>query len=209
MFTVNALHILQEMMEVATNQDPHVGVKTRFIIGLLKLLKAGSEKVLVFSQNLDPLLLLERMLNKEFGWVQDREFLQLDGKVPMNERQSIIQRYNDPKGRVRVLLASTKACGEGITLTGASRVIFMDVLWNPAVIRQAIHRAFRIGQTKIVHVYRLISSGKSTQRKLSYCLTFPLYPDFPPLSISISTLTCFVALLYVDFFFHPPLLIIC
>lgn len=176
MFTLNTLHILQEMMEVATNQDPYVGVKTRFIIGLLKLLKAGSEKVLVFSQNLDPLLLLERMLNKEFGWVQDREFLQLDGKVPMNERQSIIQRYNDPKGRVRVLLASTKACGEGITLTGASRVIFMDVLWNPAVIRQAIHRAFRIGQTKIVHVYRLISSGKCTRHKLSYCLIFPLYP---------------------------------
>jgi len=154
------------MMQVASNRDPAVGVKTRFVINLLKHLRLGQEKILIFCQNLDPLLLLEEMLGKQFGWVREREILQIDGKVQSDERQRIIERFNDPNGRIRVLLASTKACGEGVNLTGASRVVFMDVLWNPAVIRQAIHRAFRIGQEKIVHVYRLVFSGNSFKNSL-------------------------------------------
>lgn len=151
--------VVQEMNEVATNRDPEVGVKTRFVINLLNQLRYGQEKILIFCQNLVPFILLEEMLKNEFGWVREQEILQLDGKVDPDERQSIIERFNDRKGKIRVLLASTKACGEGITLTGASRVVFMDVLWNPAVIRQAIHRAFRIGQRNAVHVYRLVASG--------------------------------------------------
>lgn len=151
---------------MASNRDPAVGVKTRFVINLLKQLRHGQEKILIFCQNLDPLLLLEEMLGKQFNWVREREILQIDGKVQADERQSIIERFNDPNGRIRVLLASTKACGEGVTLTGASRVVFMDVLWNPAVIRQAIHRAFRIGQKRVVHVYRLVFSGNSFQNSL-------------------------------------------
>lgn len=151
---------------MTTNRDPSEGVKTRFVINLLKLLQngvlGGHEKLLVFSQNLRPLDLLEAMMNTLFGWAKERDFLQLDGSHNLSERQSIIEQFNDPTGGVRVLLASTKACGEGITLTGASRVVFMDVLWNPAVIRQAISRAFRLGQTKIVYVYRLVASGTST-----------------------------------------------
>ncbi|XP_024365304.1 uncharacterized protein [Physcomitrium patens] len=155
----------EEMNEVATNRDPEVGVKTRFVINLLNQLRYGQEKILIFCQNLVPFILLEEMLKNEFGWVREQEILQLDGKVDPDERQSIIERFNDRKGKIRVLLASTKACGEGITLTGASRVVFMDVLWNPAVIRQAIHRAFRIGQRNAVHVYRLVASGTMEESK--------------------------------------------
>lgn len=150
--------LLQEMDQLK-NRDPAVGAKTRFVINLLTYLKSGQEKILIFCQNLYPLQLIEDMLKLKFGWIRERDILQIDGKVQATERQSIIERFNDPKGNIRVLLASTKACGEGVTLTGASRVIFLDVLWNPAVIRQAIHRAFRIGQTKVVHVYRLVFSG--------------------------------------------------
>uniref|UniRef100_A0A453P6Y8 Helicase C-terminal domain-containing protein n=1 Tax=Aegilops tauschii subsp. strangulata TaxID=200361 RepID=A0A453P6Y8_AEGTS len=54
----------------------------------------------------------------------------------------------------------------GITLVGASRVVLLDVVWNPSVGRQAIGRAYRIGQQKIVHTYNLIAEG--TQEKAKY-----------------------------------------
>lgn len=151
---------MQEMVE-ATLEDPAVGVKTRFVMNLLEGLqqRQGGEKTLIFCSNLDPLMLLERMLETQFGWVGGQETLRIDGNFNADERQSIIDRFNDPHGVTRVLLLSTKACGEGVTLTGASRVVFMDVVWNPAVLRQAIHRAFRIGQTKVVHVYSLLVAG--------------------------------------------------
>ncbi|KAG0579855.1 hypothetical protein KC19_4G129000 [Ceratodon purpureus] len=157
----------QEEVMQAAMEDPEVGVKTRFVLNLLETLQHGQEKekTLVFCVHLDPLMLLEKMLETQFGWVREQEILQIDGKVASGERQSIIERFNDPRGKARVLLLSTKACGEGITLTGASRVVFMDVLWNPAVRRQAIHRAFRIGQTKVVQVYSLVIEGSLEECK--------------------------------------------
>ncbi|KAI7979107.1 SNF2 domain-containing protein CLASSY 3 [Camellia lanceoleosa] len=83
----------------------------------------------------------------------------MDGKCDAKQRQSSISLLNDPASEVQVLLASTKACCEGINLVGASRVVLLDVVWNPSVERQAISRAYRLGQKKIVYVYRLITSG--------------------------------------------------
>lgn len=57
-----------------------------------------------------------------------------------------------------MLLASIKACSEGISLVGASRVVLLDVLWNPSVEQQAICRAYRDGQTRVVHVYCPVTS---------------------------------------------------
>ncbi|KAG0616438.1 hypothetical protein M758_5G115600 [Ceratodon purpureus] len=156
-----------EEMDQAATDDPAVGVKTRFIMNLLEELQNGrrEEKMLIFCQHIYPLSLLEKMLKTKFGWIREREILHIDGKVTPDERQKIIERFNDPHGKIRVLTLSTKACGEGITLTGASRVVFMDVLWNPAVLRQAIHRAFRLGQTKVVHVYRLVVTDCMEEEK--------------------------------------------
>ena len=74
--------------------------------------------------------------------------------------------FNDMESEVKVMLASTKVCGEGITLFGASRVVLLDVVCNPSVQRQAIGRAYRIGQQKIVHTNNLI--GEGTQEKGKY-----------------------------------------
>ncbi|CAN5973223.1 unnamed protein product [Sphagnum jensenii] len=67
------------------------------------------------------------------------------------ERDSTITRFNS-NSESRVLCASVKACGEGISLVGASRVVLLEVSWNPAVARQAISRTFRIGQHRKVVV---------------------------------------------------------
>ena len=82
----------------------------------------------------------------------------MDGKLDVNQRQISINSLNDPKSDVKVLLASTKACSEGISLIGASRVVLLDVLWNPSVEQQAISRAYRTGQKKFVHVYCPVTS---------------------------------------------------
>ncbi|KAG5592701.1 hypothetical protein H5410_043215 [Solanum commersonii] len=97
--------------------DPDIGIKTKFVVELIKL---------------------------------------CDG--PKERRQVSINSLNDPKSEVKVLLASIKACSEGISLIGASRVVLLDVLWNPSVEQQAISRAYRKGQTKFVHVYYPVTS---------------------------------------------------
>nr|CAD1828035.1 unnamed protein product [Ananas comosus var. bracteatus] len=70
----------------------------------------------------------------------------------------------------KVLFGSIKACGEGISLVGASRVLILDVHLNPSVTRQAIGRAFRPGQGKKVYVYRLVAadSPEENDHKTSF-----------------------------------------
>lgn len=141
--------------------NPNEGVKTKFVIEVVRLCEALKEKVLIFSQFIEPLLLIRTHLIKLFQWREGTEILQMDGKILPRYRQASIDIFNDPDSDARVLLASTRACCEGISLTGASRVVLLDVVWNPAVGRQAISRAYRIGQRKFVYTYNLITSGTS------------------------------------------------
>ncbi|CAL9125501.1 unnamed protein product [Musa acuminata var. zebrina] len=139
--------------------SPVEGAKTRFVIEVVRLCDPLNEKVLIFSQYIQPLVMIKEQLINEFGWNEGKEVLQMDGKILTKNRQPSIDIFNDTKGKAKVLLASTKACCEGISLTGASRVILLDVVWNPAVGRQAISRAYRIGQKKFVYAYNLITFG--------------------------------------------------
>ena len=77
----------------------------------------------------------------------------MSGNVRVKQREALMESFNDMNSEAKVMLASTKACCEGITLVGASRVVLLDVVWNPSVGRQAIGRAYRIGQEKIVYTY--------------------------------------------------------
>ncbi|KAH0645779.1 hypothetical protein KY290_034581 [Solanum tuberosum] len=138
--------------------DPDIGVKTKFVVELIKLCDGLKERVIIFSQLLGPLKLIKEQLSSLFGWTLDREILYMDGQLDVKQRQVSINSLNDPKSEVKVLLASIKACSEGISLIGASRVVLLDVLWNPSVEQQAISRAYRKGQTKFVHVYYPVTS---------------------------------------------------
>ncbi|KAL2528772.1 SNF2 domain-containing protein CLASSY 4-like [Forsythia ovata] len=141
------------------------GVKTKFITKLLWLADALGERVLVFSTFIDPLVFIKQQLEYHFSWKEGREVLYMDGQLDVNQRQHSISSFNDFSSEAKVLLASTKACSEGINLIGASRVVLLDTAWNPSVERQAISRAYRLGQKKVVHVYRLITSGTMEVRK--------------------------------------------
>lgn len=83
-------------------------------------------------------------------------YLRLDGSVPAAQRHSVVTRFNaDPS--IDVLLLTTQVGGLGLNLTGADTVIFVEHDWNPMKDLQAMDRAHRIGQKKVVNVYRLIT----------------------------------------------------
>ncbi|KAG9295858.1 hypothetical protein G9A89_006597 [Geosiphon pyriformis] len=85
-------------------------------------------------------------------------YMRLDGSVDANKRHGIVQKFNqDPS--YDVLLLTTHVGGLGLNLTGADTVIFVEHDWNPMKDLQAMDRAHRIGQKKVVNVYRLITRG--------------------------------------------------
>uniref|UniRef100_A0A4W5JTZ2 DNA excision repair protein ERCC-6-like n=1 Tax=Hucho hucho TaxID=62062 RepID=A0A4W5JTZ2_9TELE len=128
--------------------------KLMFLIALLERLKEEGHRTLVFSQSRKMLDILERVLvNKRF------KIVRLDGTViHLTERERRIQLFQTNK-QYSVFLLTTQVGGVGITLTAANRVVIFDPSWNPATDAQAVDRAYRIGQTENVVIYRLITCG--------------------------------------------------
>ncbi len=129
--------------------------KLRVLWKLLKRWTKKGIKVLVFSNSLVLLDVLEKVIRNE-GLTTP---LRLDGSTPACDRTLLCNRFNSDSGCESVFLISTLAGGEGLTLTGASKVVIMDPHWNPTRDLQAQDRCYRIGQTRNVNVYRLISQG--------------------------------------------------
>ncbi|RUS75712.1 hypothetical protein EGW08_016527, partial [Elysia chlorotica] len=89
---------------------------------------------------------------------QGHEYSRIDGKVSGQKRRDIVLQFNtDPS--LFICLISTKAGGLGLNLTGANKVVIYDPNWNPSHDLQAQDRAYRIGQTRDVKVFRLVSAG--------------------------------------------------
>merc|ERR1740130_749383 len=122
---------------------------------LLPRLKTDGHRVLVFSQFKIMLDILEDYLN-----CREYKFERIDGSITGNKRQSAIDRYQDSKSKDPpfVMLLSTRAGGVGINLTAADTCVIFDSDWNPQNDIQAMARCHRIGQTKNVKVYRLVTS---------------------------------------------------
>jgi len=90
----------------------------------------------------------------------------MDGSVDASKRQDIVNKFNsDPS--YDCLLLTTSVGGLGLNLTGADTVIFVEHDWNPQKDLQAMDRAHRIGQKKVVNVYRLITRGTLEEKILS------------------------------------------
>ena len=94
-------------------------------------------------------------------------YLRLDGSIPPSSRHNVVTRFNnDPS--IDVLLLTTQVGGLGLNLTGADTVIFVEHDWNPMKDLQAMDRAHRIGQRKVVNVYRLITRGTLEEKIMGY-----------------------------------------
>ncbi|XP_059614802.1 helicase domino isoform X2 [Phlebotomus argentipes] len=118
---------------------------------LLRKLKTDGHRVLIFTQMTRMLDVLEAFLNYH-GHI----YLRLDGTTRIEQRQILMERFNGDK-RIFVFILSTRSGGVGVNLTGADTVIFYDSDWNPTMDAQAQDRCHRIGQTRDVHIYRLVS----------------------------------------------------
>ena len=142
--------------------------KLQRLDALLRQLQAGGHRALIFTQMTKVLDILEQFLN-----IHGHRYLRLDGTVKTEQRHYLTERFNhDP--RILCFILSSRSGGLGINLTGADTVIFYDLDWNPAMDKQCQDRCHRIGQTREVHVYRLVSEHtieanilrKSNQKRL-------------------------------------------
>jgi SNF2 family DNA or RNA helicase len=127
--------------------------KLQKLAHLLRALRNGGHKVLIFTQMTKMLDVLESFLNL-YGY----SYCRLDGSTKPEQRQLLVQRFNTD-AKLFVFILSTRSGGFGINLTGADTVIFYDTDWNPAIDSQAQDRCHRIGQKREVSIYRLISEG--------------------------------------------------
>ncbi|MBN3315443.1 ARIP4 Helicase, partial [Atractosteus spatula] len=123
------------------------------------------DKILVFSQSLSTLSVIEEFLAKRpmpaeghsGNWIRNVHYYRLDGSTSASERERLINQFNDPKNNTTWLfLLSTRAGCLGVNLIGANRVVVFDASWNPCHDAQAVCRVYRYGQRKPCHIYRLV-----------------------------------------------------
>ncbi|KAJ6357496.1 hypothetical protein OIU78_005363 [Salix suchowensis] len=155
----------EELMELEKLRfDCKKGSKVMFVLNLVyRVVK--NEKVLIFCHNIAPIKLFLELFENVFRWQLGKEILVLTGDLELFERGRVMDKFEELGGPSRVMLASITACAEGISLTAASRVILLDSEWNPSKTKQAIARAFRPGQQKMVYVYQLLAKGTVEEDK--------------------------------------------
>ncbi|KAJ7170009.1 SNF2 family DNA-dependent ATPase [Mycena filopes] len=125
---------------------------------LLQELKTGDHRVLVYFQ-------MTRMMDlmEEYLIYRQYKYLRLDGSSKLEDRRDMVIDWQT-RPDIFVFLLSTRAGGLGINLTAADTVVFYDHDWNPSNDAQAMDRAHRLGQTRQVTVYRLITRGTIDER---------------------------------------------
>ena len=167
-FKRNKIEILSELMKIRQiccdpslfleNYDGE-SAKRESCMDLVDNVVEGGHKALIFSQFTSMLSLLEEDLEK-----RGIPYYKITGQTPKEKRIELVRSYNE--NDVPIFLISLKAGGTGLNLTGADVVIHYDPWWNLAVQNQATDRAHRIGQTKIVTVYKLILKGTIEEKIL-------------------------------------------
>ncbi|XP_042205166.1 mucin-6-like [Homarus americanus] len=127
------------------------------------------DRILLFSQSLFTLTLLEEFLQRSYipgtyeGWLRNRSYFRLDGSTSAQEREKLINEFN-MNPNIRLFLVSTRAGSLGINLVGANRVVVFDASFNPCHDTQAVCRVYRYGQKKECHIYRLVTDNSLEKR---------------------------------------------
>lgn len=132
--------------------------KLKVLDDLLVQLNKGNHRVLIYFQ-------MTRMMDlfEEFLIEKQYSYLRLDGTCKVSQRKELVNLWQNTD-RHFIFMLSTRAGGVGLNLTAADTVIFYDSDWNPTVDQQAMDRVYRLGQTKDVTVYRLITKGTIEER---------------------------------------------
>ncbi|MFI0347528.1 MAG: DEAD/DEAH box helicase [Chthoniobacterales bacterium] len=146
------------LLKIATAQKEKVpSAKLELLMSLLTELLSEGRRILLFSQFTEMLALIEKELHEK-----TISYVKLTGQT--QDRKTPVQQFQE--GNVPLFLISLKAGGTGLNLTAADTVIHYDPWWNPAVENQATDRAHRIGQSKTVFVYKLVTKGTVEEKIL-------------------------------------------
>ncbi|OGT45445.1 MAG: hypothetical protein A3E82_03360, partial [Gammaproteobacteria bacterium RIFCSPHIGHO2_12_FULL_38_11] len=132
--------------------------KFEFVMDKLKIIVGANHKAIVFSQFTSLLKLLRKELDDT-----EIPYVYLDGQS--QDRMAIVTRFQESEA-IPILLASIKTGGLGLNLTAAAYCFILDPWWNPAIEQQAVDRLYRIGQDKMVHVYRIVSQHTVEEKML-------------------------------------------
>ncbi|KAI4781960.1 hypothetical protein E4T52_03127 [Aureobasidium sp. EXF-3400] len=145
--------IVDALLEVVPEDDSiELSYKTLLVRKIMRLSIEAGDKVLIFSQSIPSLNFLDHMLSSmglRYGRIQ--------GDIAQDKREKVLKSMAN--GKLDVLLISTRAGGLGLNIQQANRVIIFDFAFNPTWEEQAIGRAYRLGQTKPVFVYRFVAGG--------------------------------------------------
>ena len=145
--------MVQEILSGFTDDtNPKLSAKVTIFLDLLDYSLKCGDKVLVFSSSIPTLEYLDNLLSQE-----GKLFGRIDGQKVMKKRTQALEEFH--RDEFDIMLVSTKAGGVGLNIQGANRVFIFDFGFNPAYEEQAIGRAYRLGQTKPVYVYRFITGG--------------------------------------------------
>ena len=152
----NALKRLTLMRSIC-DADLTTGASTKLdrVMEILEAIQNAKEKAVIFSYLLQPLNELARRLAKVRPALRA---ISLTGKLTHLEREQAVSRFKTD-GAIVALLCSSRVGGEGLTLTEANHVIFVNEWWNPSANAQSRDRVVRIGQKKVVHVHRFRCRG--------------------------------------------------
>ncbi|SFP15423.1 SNF2-related protein [Hydrogenimonas thermophila] len=139
--------------------DYKLSGKSKLLLELLETIIERDEKVLIFTQYTQMGDILEEIIKRELLL----EPLYLKGSLSKSKRDELVESFNNDKDK-KIFILSLKAGGVGLNLTSANNVIHYDLWFNPAVENQATDRAFRIGQTKNVNVFRFITQNSFEEK---------------------------------------------
>ena len=134
--------------------------KLALALELIKRALASEHRILIFSQFASVFPILGKMLDAE-----EIKYFTLDGTTKALNRLEMVEKFNNDE-QYKVFMISLKAGGTGLNLTGADMVIHLDPWWNVSAENQATDRAYRIGQTKNVHVLKLVCKDTIEEKVL-------------------------------------------
>lgn len=149
-YTAHPLLNNNSLVNASIKELEMASAKFSFLLGLINRIRFNAEKAIVFANHISILDAFTKVFKKELGI----ESFKIDGSVPAEDRQTVVDDFSAMQGSALLFLNPITA-GMGLNITSANHVIHYSRQWNPALEEQATARAYRNGQKKAVNVYYL------------------------------------------------------